>query len=451
MSLDRLAKSLGPDVVVVAEEERRKRALDLWPQALGWSRELVDARVPPAVLLPRTEAEASACLEWAASEGASLVLRGGGSGVVGAAIPEPGAFVLDTSALRWTPEVLGSREPTLRVAAGWRGGDLERWLNTRGRSLRHFPQSHEDASVGGWIAHDGFGQLSTRYGGIRRQLLSLKVLGAKGVATEQAPDAQLGAEGLRGLIVEATLLIRQAPSSRRFFSWSFGGLDEAAAFARVLAGAKPAPSVLRALGPVDRLVHTFGHGSGGGGLLSKLEKALLERTHWLHAAASLAGRRWTLLAAYEDEPPFGPAVARETGMVRPGSEGPAKAWWERRFKPDGSRLRGVFAKGCFADTADLWAPYAKLAAVERDAGEAAKPHAFAYSHLSHFDGEGACVYVTLAGVGGGERHAAAWRAVMDACVRAGGRVNHHHGIGRAKAEWRSHAVREPAAGGARPA
>lgn len=436
MTLARLAEGLGADVVVTSEAERRSRALDLWPQALGWGPEEAARRVPPAVLLPRSEEEAAACLAWAREEGARLVIRGAGSGVVGAAIPEPGALVLDSSRLLGRAEVLEGAEPAVRVSCGWRGGELERNLNARGWSLRHFPQSMEESSIGGWIAHDGFGQLSTRYGGVRAQVRSLRVAGLDGAVRQGDAREQLGAEGTLGLITEATLLARRLPRARRFFTWSLGGVEEAAGFARVLAAASPPPSVLRALGPVDRLVHSFGHGSGGG---SRLQALLLGRTSWLRALAPLAGRRWTLLAVYEDEAPFGSAPPPAVALLAAAGEAPARGWWERRFKPDGSRLKAVFAQGCFADTADLWAPYSRLAELEREAVRAAFPHAFAFAHLSHFDAEGACVYVTLAGAGGAAKHRAAWAAVLDACVRAGGRVNHHHGIGRAKAAWSAHA------------
>lgn len=428
-----LAERLGRGVVLVGEAERRSRVLDLWPQALGWPAEEVERRRPAAVLLPRDEGEAAACLAWAKEAGAPLVIRGAGSGVVGAAIPEPGQLVLDATRLTGTLELSGSQEPLARVSAGWLGGALERRLNREGWSLRHFPQSLEESSVGGWIAHDGFGQLSTRYGGVREQLRALRVAGEDGAVRAGGVDAQLGAEGRRGLIVEATVAIRRLPSARRFFSWSLGSLEEAAGFARVLRAATPAPSVLRALGPVDRLVHAFGHRGNGG--TSRIEALLLTRASWLNALAPLAGRRWTVLGVYEDEEPFGDAVPEEIALAPAGSEAPARAWWERRFKPDGARLKSMFAQGCFADTADLWAPYDRLAEVEREATLAASPHAFAFAHLSHFDAEGACVYVTLAGAGGAAKHQAAWAAVLDACVRAGGRVNHHHGFGRAKAAW----------------
>ncbi|MBI4423203.1 MAG: FAD-binding oxidoreductase [Elusimicrobia bacterium] len=438
--LETLRERLGEGRVSLAPEDRRPRTIDLWPQALGWPPGELDRRLPSAVLTPRTEEEAAACLAWAAERGAALTVRGAGSGVVGAAVPEPGALVLDCSELTRRFAILEGPEPVVSVSAGMRGGELERRLNALGWSLCHQPQSLEDSSVGGWIGHDGFGQLSTRYGGVRRQLRAVRVAGLGGAIRASSADAQAGAEGTLGVITEATFLIRPKPAGRRFFAWAFGGLDEAAAFARRLAAAPPPPSALRAYSPVDRLVHSVSHGGGRSRLKERLEAALLGRTAWLYALAPLAGRRWTLIAVYENEPPFGDLVPGAVTSAKPIGEAAAKGWWERRFKPDASRLRRLFENGCFADTVDLCAPYPRLAAVEREVREAVEPHAFAFAHLSHFDPQGACLYVTLAGGGGPAAHAAAWSAALEACLRAGGTVNHHHGVGRAKKPWLANAV-----------
>jgi alkyldihydroxyacetonephosphate synthase len=109
-------------------------------------------------------------------------------------------------------------------------------------------------------------------------------------------------------------------------------------------------------------------------------------------------------------------------------------WWEKRYHLDREKLERAFLRGCFADTVDLWAPWEGLGALHAGVLEALRPHAFAFAHLSHFDRSGACLYVTLAGTGADSHHRA-WQAAMDACVRAGGRVNHHHGVGLAKLPW----------------
>ncbi|MBI4347239.1 MAG: FAD-binding oxidoreductase, partial [Elusimicrobia bacterium] len=361
-------------------------------------------------------------------------------GVVGAAVPDPGAVVLDCTGLTGTLSILEGPEPVARVSAGWLGGELERRLETLGLALRHVPQSLESSSVGGWVAHDGFGQLSTRYGGIRDQVVSLRVVGVDGRERDVPPGLYAGSEGTLGVITEAVLRIRPRPRGRRYFAWTFGGPEEAAGLARTLVSAEPPPSVLRAFGPVDRLVHRLGHGTGGSRLKARVERLLLSRLSWLRALAPLAGRRWTLIAVYEEEAPFGAHVPAAARLTRGSAEAPARRWWEKRFSPDAERLRRVFANGCFADTVDLWAPYPRVAELERRVREAVAPYAFAYAHLSHFDRAGACLYVTLAGALGPEAHAAAWRSALEAAVSAGGGVNHHHGIGRAKRPWLDSAI-----------
>jgi alkyldihydroxyacetonephosphate synthase len=141
------------------------------------------------------------------------------------------------------------------------------------------------------------------------------------------------------------------------------------------------------------------------------------------------------VAVYEDEPPYrdaAPPSAREAVDL---GEGPARRWWRRRYHLSKERLERTFAGGGFVDTADFWAPLALMPCLDAEVRAALRPHALAFSHLSHFDAGGACLYVTFAGSGGGERHARAWTAALAAGAAAGACVNHHHGIGLGKLAW----------------
>jgi alkyldihydroxyacetonephosphate synthase len=56
------------------------------------------------------------------------------------------------------------------------------------------------------------------------------------------------------------------------------------------------------------------------------------------------------------------------------------------------------------------------------------------AHLSHAYGDGACLYVSLAGRGP-EWYVPAWDAAAGAVLDAGATLSHHHGIGLAKARF----------------
>ena len=387
---------------------------------------------------PSTEEDVSAAAAWAAARGVALVPRGAGSGVLGACVPvREGSIVLDATRLNHFELHAGLPEPVVRAGAGWLGGELERRLDMLGWSLMNFPQSMEDSTVGGWIATDAFGQLSTRYGGVRAQVRGVRVAGLDGAVHHEAAGPHLGAEGTLGVVTEVTLRVRPNPVSRRYFAYEFAGAEPALDWAREAMTKNGPPSVLRLYGPVDAFFNGLKRSGGGssGALRSRVEALMLKRTDWLNALTPLLGQKWLAVAVYEDEAPFqdaAPPSAREAVDL---GEGPASRWWQRRYHLSKERLERTFAAGGFVDTADFWAPLELCRVLDETVRAALRPHALAFSHLSHFDATGACLYVTFAGSGGAERHARAWTAALQAGAAAGANVNHHHGIGLGKLSW----------------
>ena len=98
---------------------------------------------------------------------------------MGAAVPYAGGVVVDVSAMDRVIEI-DEVSLTATVEAGLNGREFERLLNARGLSFPHFPASAEWASVGGYVAARGSGVLSSRYGKIEDQVVSLRVVTAHG-------------------------------------------------------------------------------------------------------------------------------------------------------------------------------------------------------------------------------------------------------------------------------
>ena len=130
------------------------------------------ANPPDFVVYPRREEDIVAALDWCTTHNVAVVPYGGGSSVVGGVeMPPPGTFAgavsIDLAHLDRVLEI----DPVSRAAriqAGVLGPALEDQLRPEGLTLRHFPQSFEYSSLGGWIVTRSSGQQSLGYGRIER-------------------------------------------------------------------------------------------------------------------------------------------------------------------------------------------------------------------------------------------------------------------------------------------
>ncbi|HEY6101004.1 MAG TPA: FAD-binding protein, partial [Anaeromyxobacter sp.] len=111
---------------------------------------------PDLVALPRSEDDVARVLEWASGENVAVIPFGGGTSVTGGVEPDVdpayrAAISLDARGLAAVGEVdLVSR--AARIQAGATGPAIEAALAPHGLTLRHFPQSFEFSTLGGWIA-----------------------------------------------------------------------------------------------------------------------------------------------------------------------------------------------------------------------------------------------------------------------------------------------------------
>ena len=140
---------------------------------------------PDVVARPDTEDEVSAILEWAADAGAAVIPFGGGSSVVGGVEPVvgdgfAGTISLDLKGLDQVLEI-DRTSRAARIQGGILGPALEAALRPHGLTLRHFPQSFECSTLGGWIATRSGGHFATLYTHIDDLVESLRVVTPAGV------------------------------------------------------------------------------------------------------------------------------------------------------------------------------------------------------------------------------------------------------------------------------
>src|SRR5438046_10560117 len=221
---------------------------------------------PDVVAYPRNEAEISAVMDWAGGVRASLTPFGGGSSVCGGVEPRvdglryKAAVTLDLRNLGRVLEVDQISRAAL-IEGGAYGPSLENQLKPYGVTLRHFPQSFEYSTLGGWIVTRSGGHFASLYTHIDDLVESLRVVPPQGVLeTRRLPGSRagpspdrmfIGSEGTLGVISRAWMRLQPRPKFRAGASVRFDSLFGAARALRVIAQAGLYPSNCRILDPQE--------------------------------------------------------------------------------------------------------------------------------------------------------------------------------------------------------
>src|SRR5256714_123404 len=214
---------------------------------------------PDFVCLPRSEEDVARALEACARAGIAVAPYGGGTSVVGGV--EAGgrgrpACSLDLCRLSRVLEV----DPVSRAAriqAGALGPDLEGELRPHGLTLRHFPQSFEFSTLGGWIATRAGGHFATLYTHIDDLVESVRAITPAGVWESRrlpgsgagpSPDRLLlGSEGAPGGITEARVRVQERPRFKLSVGVAFDSFAAGAEAVRELSQSGLHPSNCRLL------------------------------------------------------------------------------------------------------------------------------------------------------------------------------------------------------------
>ncbi len=424
---DLVAQGLDVDVTTLA---RAEAARDWWPLSLADTAAGRVAHWPGAVVRAHDPSDVVAVLGVARRHRVPVTAQGGRSGVEGGAAAPDGAIALDLTGLDRILDV----DPIagqVSVQAGVFGPDLDAALAPHGLTLGHRPQSFDLSTVGGWLATRGAGQYSIRYGTIAEMVREIDVVLASGAvvrlgsrAPRRAVGPELvalfvGSEGALGVITRATLALRRAPASEVRGAWAFATFDAGLEACRRVLQRGAAPAVARLYDEAESRRHF------------ERDDCVLVVLDEGDAHLTAATRR---------------VVAEEcTDAVFLG-EGPVTTWLATRN--DVSELAPLWAQGVVVDTIEVAGPWGALAAVRATmlaALRALEGTVGASCHQSHAYPDGACLYVTFAGVPGDDPTAyyrAAWDAATAAALDHGAALSHHHGIGRNRSRFLAGALGE---------
>ena len=453
--------ALGRLAGVVGEENVLQDRLSRVGHAAGRSYpDLVRLRsgdasgAPDAVVWPGTEAEVADVLAACDAAGVAVVPFGGGTSVVGGVDPLRNGFPsLISLDLRRMNRLIDTDRVSLTATfePGVPGPRADTLLASRGLTLGHFPQSHEFATIGGYVATRSAGQASTGYGRIDELVLGLRCVAPAGVveakpvpASAAGPSVRellVGSEGVLGVITEATLSVRPLPEERRYEGWSFRSFHEGVAAFRSMEQAEASPDVAR-LSDEEETRLTMALASSGSAA-EKAGKAYLRVRG--HEGGCL------VIVGFEGEADeVSRRRSRARSLLRAGGglqlgERPGRAWLRGRFA--GPYLRDTLLdRGVLVETLETATTWSRLdelyTAVDgalRDslAGRGTPP--LVMCHVSHLYPSGASLYFTFIARQEEGAELDQWRAAKsaagDAIVAHHGTITHHHAVGRDHAPW----------------
>jgi alkyldihydroxyacetonephosphate synthase len=401
---------------------------------------------PDAVALPRDEEDLERVLAFCTARSLAAIPYGGGSSVVGgveARLDDRGRFGGAVSIdLRFFNRVLevDTASRAARIQGGMLGPALEDALRPHGLSLRHYPQSFEFSSLGGWIATRAGGHYATLHTHIDDFVESVRLVTPSGaLATRRFPGSGagpaperlvLGSEGALGVITEAWMRLQERPRFRASATARFVDFRHGAEAARQIVQAGLHPQNCRLLDGGEAL--NTGAGDGSRSLL------LLGFESADHGLDAPMERALAIARGCGGEVKEGAGKTRETGEGARESE--AGTWRTMFLK--GPYLRDALTRlGMIVETfetAVTWDRFADfhaavLEATTRAATEVAGK-AVVTSRLTHVYPDGAAPYFTVIATGKASGRVAQWDEIKIAATEAilahGGTVTHHHAVGR---------------------
>ena len=411
---------------IVGEENVSERecdlisySLDYWLYGVFLSQYGNLPSLPSVVISPKNSEEIQGILKYANEYKVQITPFGGGSGVLGGAIPIEGGAILNLQRMN---KFISLDETSLvaEFEAGIIGANLERELNHRGYSSGNIPQSLYCSTLGGWIATRAVGQFSTKYGKIEDMVLGMEVVLPDGNLLNIKPiprrstgpslkDLFLGSEGTLGIVTKAVVSVHPLPEGTAKQSFAF-------------------PSVEVVLDVVRRVLR----GDAKPAVVRIFDEAESERYF------EEIKNKVTVIFISEGETDF---VALESSVIKriaeenggePLGENPVNMWLDKRF--DIGLAPIIMQQGGIVDTIEVAALFKDATNLYEDIITSMKAVDGALSvtgHFSHFYREGVCLYITFVGFPKDpfRYYKDTWTAAMEATLRNNGSISHHHGIG----------------------
>ena len=383
--------------------------------------------LPSTVVFPETAAEVAVVLRAAHAAGQSVVPRGAGTGLSGAATATEGEIVLSTARLDRILE-LDPEDEIAVVQPGVITADIDRAAAEYGLCYAPDPGSVEICTIGGNIATNAGGLRCAKYGVTRESVLGLDVVLAdgrristgrrtvKGVTGYDLTSLFIGSEGTLGVVVGATLRLLPRPATTATVSAFFDDIETAAEAVARIRRTRVRPAIAElldaaTLAAVDAAQGTD-FGKQGGALL-------IAQTDGVAALAEAELVRDAVQAS-----------ASEVSLTGDPDESAELLRARRLALPSLERLGRVLIE-------DIAVPRSRLAEAVRSVNRIAERHGVRVATLAHAaDGNLHPIFVLDEPAGPvPEPVWAAAGEVFRTALELGGTLTGEHGVGLLKKQW----------------
>ena len=411
---------------------------------------------PDVVAHPTTEDEVTAVLDWCSSNGHAAIPYGGGSSTVAGFEPPEGydgIVTIDLSALDQVLEV-DDVSRSARIQAGAYGPGLEAQLRPHGFTLRHYPQSFEFSSLGGWIATRSGGHYATNHTHIDDFVESVRMVTPNGVWESRrlpgsgagpSPDRMaIGSEGILGIITEAWMRIQGRPQYRASAGVTFSTFMAGSEGARRVVQTKLWPANCRLLDPGEAATAAGMDGTRAL-LILGFESDQLPQDDNIRQAVAIARDAGGSIDEADIRISSPSDRGDDSSASDTGRQGAVGAWRNAFLGAPYQRniTTGLGLVAETLETAITWDRWPAMDEMVRGALQETLDRVCGGGSVScrftHVYPDGPAPYYTWEGMGRRgaelEMYAEVKEAASDAIMAAGGTITHHHAVGRLHRPW----------------
>ncbi|WP_072805823.1 FAD-binding oxidoreductase [Rhodococcoides yunnanense] len=413
-------ETLPPEIVIVDQDIVASYARD--------QSRFTDSALPAAVFAPRTTEEVAACMAAAHRNSVTVVPRGAGSGLSGAANAVAECVVLSLHRMTAIREVDAVNRIAV-VEPGVVTADLRARVAADGLFYPPDPGSVEFSTIGGNVATNAGGMCCVKYGVTGDFVLGLQVVLAdgrimrtgrrtvKGVAGYDLTHLMVGSEGTLGIITEITVKLLPAPRPAQTLVASFPTLDGAGRTVSEIARSGSIPSMLEIL---DRTTVQAVDAASGMGIGSDTAALLIVQSDDVDADAVLA-RVESICRNFDAEDVVLSSDPMESAMLLEA---------RRLALPALERLGDWLLD-------DVAVPVSRIAELIESIETIAAEHGLTIGVFGHA-GDGnlhPTIIYDESDAGSREAAISAFDAITRRALELGGTITGEHGVGRLKARW----------------